>query len=163
MIKCLYYLRFWIKWANREQNLSPFNFIIPLLYYKTFHNKQICWRHTRLAGWPVLYIGFAVHKIVSCGCDLNHIFPNIFNANYGILVWDTFRNDSNCGAKIKAIFCGDIFNAKCGILAWTAVCYDANCDFKISHRMQYIKIWCHQRELTSTFFQDKNIALQWPF
>ena len=46
MIKCLYYLRFWIKWANREQNLSPFNFIIPLLYYKTFHNKQICWRHT---------------------------------------------------------------------------------------------------------------------
>lgn len=48
---------------------------------------------------------------------LNHIFPNIFNAKYGILVWDTFRNDSNCGAKIKAIFCGDIFNAKCGILA----------------------------------------------
>lgn len=46
MIKCLYYLRFWIKWANRGQNLSPFNFIILLLYYKTFHYKQICWRHT---------------------------------------------------------------------------------------------------------------------
>lgn len=98
-----------------------------------------------------------------CICDLNHIFPNIFNAKYGILVLDTFRNDSNCVAKIKAIFCGDIFNAKCGILACTAVCYDVNCDFKISHRMQYIKIWCHQRELTSTFFQDKHIALQWPF
>lgn len=137
--------------------------ILLFFYYITKLSITSRYAGVTLAGWPALYIGFAVHKIVSCGCNLNHIFPNIFNAKYGILVWDTFRNDSNCVPKIKAIFCDDIFNAKCGILVWTAVCYDANCDFKISHRMQYIKIWGHQRELMSTFFQDKNIALQWPF
>ena len=109
MIKCLYYLRFCIKWANQRRNLFPFSFIILLLYYKTFHYRQKCSCHT--CG-VMLYIRFAIHKIVSCGCDLNHIFLNIFNANYGILVWDTVRNDSTCVTKIKAIFCGDIFNTK---------------------------------------------------
>ena len=146
-------LRFCIKWANREKIYH----LLILLFPLQADMPASHWRGDRrcISESPFIKL--------YCVCDLNHIFPNIFNAKYGILVLDTFRNDSNCVAKIKAIFCGAIFTAKCGILACTAVCYDANCDFKISHRMQYIKIWCHQRELTSTLFQDKNIALQWPF